>query len=567
MAIPTVFSPILPQDFTLTPIRVNKKFELRRSDLYSGSTPNTASGYKIWEALQYTEPLKIDTRTYPTNSWDNSYKSIIWNFIDHRYYRIPYDKFNTVEHANRRFTYKFLYATASVIVLPQQDFGEQIQPGSLEITGSGWNLTDDKNGNIYVYAIDTGSFPNRSNLSLWLNPNLLIRKIPSTTADYLYTGTTEYLSNTHVPVNEVEINRIRTRTSASAMPFTDNDFYINPTDEILDDIGSTVQRIPFIRIPWDENIVDTGEDWTLYIKHFIDLSDQDVGYGAATIGTPIISKRSIVRRIHNNGIIHSASVDDAPTNVYPFEIGFYRSDTSEVPLHKRGKCFFRMSNGSQTFELTGSSVTAGDICVTKNGSSYKLYQSGTLAAQATSSLGHIYNSYDIMIGSADRAGRGTGYIHLYDFKIFNTALTAEQVSTLSPVTNATQYYALRNTTVVGNVFYKTGTVVLSTPKQLSINQLFSNDFTLKYRGTHTIYQYEILSRIKKGSFNLTLNPSARRTPKSDLLIDDFTGSLYPYASTIGYYNDRGELLAVGKLSQPLQMREDTQINIIARFDV
>jgi hypothetical protein len=79
-----------------------------------------------------------------------------------------------------------------------------------------------------------------------------------------------------------------------------------------------------------------------------------------------------------------------------------------------------------------------------------------------------------------------------------------------------------------------------------------------------------LARIKKGDFNLTLNPSALQNPNSDLLKSEMTGSLqdgalFPYFTEIGLYNRYGELLVVGKTSQPIQIRDDVDMNIITRW--
>ena len=126
---------------------------------------------------------------------------------------------------------------------------------------------------------------------------------------------------------------------------------------------------------------------------------------------------------------------------------------------------------------------------------------------------------------------------------------------------------LYNTSVVGNVFYRRGNIVISSLDPTYNNVISGSNWTLSYKGTHTIYEYSILTRIKKGDFNLTMNKTALKSPKSDLLINEMTGSLMkPYATTIGYYNDKGELLVVAKLAQPLQMRDDVDINIWIKFD-
>jgi len=122
------------------------------------------------------------------------------------------------------------------------------------------------------------------------------------------------------------------------------------------------------------------------------------------------------------------------------------------------------------------------------------------------------------------------------------------------------------TAVVGNVFYRQGNIVIS-PLQPSYLNAFKNTWSSSYRGTHTIYQYEALCRVKKGSFNLSYNPTARRSFKSDMIINDMTGSvLYPYATTIGLYNSEGDMVAVAKLGQAVQMRSDTDIHFLVRWD-
>jgi hypothetical protein len=75
-------------------------------------------------------------------------------------------------------------------------------------------------------------------------------------------------------------------------------------------------------------------------------------------------------------------------------------------------------------------------------------------------------------------------------------------------------------------------------------------------------------RIKKGSGNLTMNPTARQNPDSDMYINDFTGSLLtPYITNIGLYNQKGELLAVAKTGQPVQMRTDVDLTFKINMDL
>jgi hypothetical protein len=53
------------------------------------------------------------------------------------------------------------------------------------------------------------------------------------------------------------------------------------------------------------------------------------------------------------------------------------------------------------------------------------------------------------------------------------------------------------------------------------------------------------------------------------MLEDYVTSSYfnPYMTTIGLYNDDRELLAVAKLANPLEKRDDVDMNVIVRFDM
>ena len=41
----------------------------------------------------------------------------------------------------------------------------------------------------------------------------------------------------------------------------------------------------------------------------------------------------------------------------------------------------------------------------------------------------------------------------------------------------------------------------------------------------------------------------------------------PYVTTIGLYNNDRELVAIGKLANPVEKRDDVDMNFIVRFDM
>ena len=92
---------------------------------------------------------------------------------------------------------------------------------------------------------------------------------------------------------------------------------------------------------------------------------------------------------------------------------------------------------------------------------------------------------------------------------------------------------------------------------------------LEFKGNHLIFEHEYRCSVEEGDFNDTLNPTARKIPKtSNQDAADFTtGSLFkPYVTTIGLYNEDNELLVVGKLGQPIRMSDETDSHFIIRWD-
>jgi hypothetical protein len=95
-------------------------------------------------------------------------------------------------------------------------------------------------------------------------------------------------------------------------------------------------------------------------------------------------------------------------------------------------------------------------------------------------------------------------------------------------------------------------------------------FNLKFRGTHTIYESEVVCKIREDEFNVTANPTVRRYNdlNQELLKPYVSHSAFtPYLTTVGLYSDNGELLAIGKLSQPIPKRADVETTIIVRMDL
>jgi len=92
----------------------------------------------------------------------------------------------------------------------------------------------------------------------------------------------------------------------------------------------------------------------------------------------------------------------------------------------------------------------------------------------------------------------------------------------------------------------------------SAEVLFSSSFTL--------YETQYKCTIKENEFNYSQNPTVL-SGSSNSLYDIYTGSYFdPYVTTVGLYNDARELVAVGKLAQPLPRTRNTDTTIMVNID-
>ncbi len=122
--------------------------------------------------------------------------------------------------------------------------------------------------------------------------------------------------------------------------------------------------------------------------------------------------------------------------------------------------------------------------------------------------------------------------------------------------------------VYGGASYGTGIYGTSTTVELG-DVLNSNNVTCSFQSTTTIYESQYKCTLRENEFTHTLNPSATSSSlNNNILYNSLTGSYFePYITTVGLYNNNYELIAVGKLSQPLQSSNTTDTSILVNLDL
>ena len=120
--------------------------------------------------------------------------------------------------------------------------------------------------------------------------------------------------------------------------------------------------------------------------------------------------------------------------------------------------------------------------------------------------------------------------------------------------------------------FQVGTFESQQPQEVTANYSITTaneDITFSFKNTHLIFENEFKCTVEEDEFNFTLNPTARKYKSINRgeLANFATGSNFkPYVTTIGLYNEEGELLVVGKLAQPVRMSDETDTTFIVRYD-
>ena len=94
----------------------------------------------------------------------------------------------------------------------------------------------------------------------------------------------------------------------------------------------------------------------------------------------------------------------------------------------------------------------------------------------------------------------------------------------------------------------------------------SVDYSMQARNIETITSTHYFVRVKNGEYNFSNNPTFVTGSVGEFSQATFIGDPKTYLTTIGMYNDRQELLAVAKLSQPVQKSFSVETLIKVKLD-
>ena len=223
---------------------------------------------------------------------------------------------------------------------------------------------------------------------------------------------------------------------------------------------------------------------------------------------------------------------------------------------------FQRDTNSEVVTLSSSPLslnTLNHVLAMKSGSNLSLYVNGLLV-DSESDVAQpplCSNKANIYIGNSwNKTQPYTGVID--NIKIYNEILQPGDIALLRETLGV-------GNSIVGNVFHNHGTIVLS-----SIPSRYMDVVSAKARGSHTIWETEISCTISPGEFTRSNNPTMQEYDpiQNQFVFRSFvTGSSFnPFVTTVGLYDDKYRMVAVAKLSTPIQLPDNTDTTIIVRFD-
>ncbi len=217
---------------------------------------------------------------------------------------------------------------------------------------------------------------------------------------------------------------------------------------------------------------------------------------------------------------------------------------------------------------------AGDVLIGPNGSNgrYVNYLQSTLTQ---SRYFPTSSNEEILVFSIPSKLFGD-YIQPESF-VLNLNNDGNGWSQTSEITDDGEGNLLSASINVGQIFYPHGMVILTQQNWngLNLENAYSgSEITASFSSSYTIYETQYKCTIGESEFNFSQNPSIisgsitnNVTTSSGVPYDFATGSYFsPYVTTVGMYNDNHELLAVGKLAQPLPTSQTTDTTILVNID-
>tara|TARA_B100001113_G_scaffold349012_1_gene343769 strand:+ start:2142 stop:3983 length:1842 start_codon:yes stop_codon:yes gene_type:complete len=612
MAVSYVYKKLNPEDRAIIAFNAHKQYNFNSSSASSNKVTLITASYTS-ESISLYDSGSSTFGGYDRDVINNVY----YNQIDHLFYKdYPKKIHQKKDFCSYTKQIRNLYDKVNILSIPAGLYGAEIKKTSFYLSSSTYQLVDDSYGNLIISGTDVNNYPNNIFENVFrLDPikgfkkydlgvhdgyvNVEGReKITGSAGEYQYIHSEFWRKGSVNPGAPTSYTSDNDKLPLKYFPKDEDDSYFFND---LNYYNVTFNKHSLLNVP----TIDLNSVASSYIRHDHNHKinfEKDKNYAISFYIQPeatgsqsdisntekryIIAKSTTYTKITpapgfagaGTGVsIASSSIEvptPTPSNNYPFEI--YLQSQS---------IYFKRSDGEQTHtincEITQSGATvkakAAHILCQVSASVMQIWFNGEKEAETTSLFQKsTQNNANLYIGSkgiptdATKDDTGTSPFRSFNGKINNINIWARhfnetQISNISESINASP--------VIGNLFYNTGFATITHPKYQDILKGVGTDDssvnTLQFQGTHLMYEHEYQCTVGEHEYNDTINGS---TLKGDGVnsheLEDFTTSSYfkPFVTTIGLYNDAYELLAIGKLAQPIRMSDETDTTFIVRFD-
>ena len=514
---------------------------------------------------------------YDTTELNNS-NSNSTSFLNNKHQKTIWSGLNQMFYKHRKELARSLYTSASVFSIPHTRLGDGIKAESIIISDNSKydyshqiNIKDTKideyHGYLYDSDLDTSVYvPNGNLIGYWGFNNEVVTR--NAIIDESVKDESGYANNGYGK-NLLYNGGIRTTDSlelpsGTKVTFNGIDSYIKVNNN---------KQLDFYK----------DDDYSISLWTLLPTSQSDDVYNYNWI----LNKNSTyVDYTQDNKLKNVVRNRNIENPIFPFDLKIYNQNTAN-----NGKVVISLSDGLQNVEVSSSTfindVSEHHIVFNKNGSLLELWVDGVKENSASINLkSQIANSNDMVIGSkylsdgysADVvSGYGCLSGSVDEIRIYNKALSENEIKGLSDNDYLTG--SAYQTNIIGEVFYKHGVMVVSDVRPLYDKVWIGQNawdygsnygWNTEYKSTKQLNEVSVLCEIGANEFNVSQNPSLRKDGKinSEFLKPFVTGSSFnTYYTTIGLYNPKGELLAVGKLASAIKNRDDVDITVKVRFDL
>ena len=495
--------------------------------------------------FQYYEPITANGK----------FQRVVHKSVNHLFYQHFYDNTKaTFGGGNISTQDRFIEDQAHILNIPQSKFGEHLQQGSVLITAgycisqsanTTLTIVDDLYGNLYVSGgfvssldgttLVTGSI-SASAVGEW--PTLDLYK-------YNTKGFTTFTSSFNKGDWQMQTNYHKVKFAdytGSATPLPQPIDMLGVVPTFSSSVSSSIIIQPGPVQEYNQNYNFENGDFT------ITMMVQAFATSSHNSGSIIIAKQGPAEdtAVDLNGNVYTYNVD----NRTPYRLS----------LNSSFEVVFERDNLLQLAKVSGS-ITQNQlhhITAMKTGSELRMYVDGVLTNSTpdVTIVRGCSNKGNITIGNLFTQDRGFDGI-IDNVKLYREALSPQDIQFSKHTLGV-------NNTIVGNVMYTHGMMVLG-----SIPSRYMDIQQISVRGTHTIWEKEVSCTIGAGEFNRSNNPTLQEyNPATNQFeFRSFTtGSFKPYVTTVGLYDDKGHMVAVAKLSTPLQLPDNVDTTIIVRYD-